>query len=241
MRINVISLERTPERLAEFKNYNEHLKDIVVFKAVDGLMLSQDELAASGIILPPIHYTKGALGSMVSHTRLWEHSIKSGEITTICEDDAIFNLQFSRHSVELLRNLPDDTDIIYWGWNFDALTAIELVPGMPTWRVAFGRNPVRSEIRAFQECSIKPAPYRLLRAFGIICYTITPNGARHLREACFPIRGDTWDFPEIQLRMSNVAVDVGMCKALPDLKGFCCLPPLVMSLNEQHRSLNRPI
>src|ERR1700694_1327565 len=88
MRINVISLERTPARLVEFRKLNAHLKDVTVFKAIDGMALSQDDLAARAWIVPPIHYTPGTLGSMMSHTALWEHAAASGEITTICEDDA---------------------------------------------------------------------------------------------------------------------------------------------------------
>ncbi|MGP0084667.1 MAG: glycosyltransferase family 25 protein [Steroidobacteraceae bacterium] len=243
MKINVISLERTPERLAEFRQFNGHLKDaIAVFKAVDGATLSLDDVAARGLIEPPIHYTKGAVGSMISHTSLWEHAAKTGEITTICEDDAIFSFDFARRFMELLTALPDDTDIVYWGWNFDALTAIEFIPAMSAWTLGFGRNPQRSEISAFQNCSSNPVPYRLLRAFGIICYTVTPNGAQRLRQLCLPVRGDTWDFPEIRLRMPNVNMDVAICNALPRIKGFCSVRPLVMSLNERHRSLtmNRP-
>jgi GR25 family glycosyltransferase involved in LPS biosynthesis len=240
MRINVISLERTPERLAEFRMLNGHLKQVAVFKAVDGATLSQDDLAARGVIVPPVHYTKGTLGSMMSHTALWQHAATTGEITTVCEDDAIFNLAFERRALDLIHMLPDDTDIIYWGWNFDAQAAIELIPGMPSWVVAFGRNPVPKEIGPFQNCPISPLPFRLLRAFGIICYTVTPHGARRLRELCLPVRGETCEFPEIRLRMANVAIDVGMCNALPRIRAFCSFPPLVMSLNEPNRSLNLP-
>jgi fibronectin-binding autotransporter adhesin len=59
MRINVISLERTPERLAEFRKLNGHLKHVAVFKAVDGATLSQDELAARGVIVPPDERRRG--------------------------------------------------------------------------------------------------------------------------------------------------------------------------------------
>jgi GR25 family glycosyltransferase involved in LPS biosynthesis len=177
---------------------------------------------------------------MSSHTVLWEHAAATGEITTICEDDAIFNVTFEQRALDLIRVLPDDTDVIYWGWNFDAQTAIEPIPGMGAWATAFGRNPLPSEIVPFQNCKTSPVAFRLLRAFGIICYTITPAGARRLRELCLPIRGETWEFPEIGLRIANVAIDVGMCNALPSIKAFCSFPPLVMSLNEPHRSLNLP-
>jgi GR25 family glycosyltransferase involved in LPS biosynthesis len=238
MRINVISLERTPDRLDEFRRLNAHLKHVSVFKAPHHPTLSQDELAARGLIVLPIHYTGGALGSMMSHMALWEHAATSGEITTVCEDDAIFSLAFERRALELIAVLPDDTDVIYWGWNFDAQAAIELIPGLPPWVTAFGRNPLPSEIEPFQNCPISSVPIRLLRAFGIICYTVTPKGARRLRELCLPVRGETWEFPEIKLRSANVGIDVGMCNALPRIRGYCAFPPLVMSLDQPHKAPN---
>jgi hypothetical protein len=40
------SLERAPERLAEFRKPNAYLENVVVFKAGDGLTLSLTDLAA---------------------------------------------------------------------------------------------------------------------------------------------------------------------------------------------------
>jgi GR25 family glycosyltransferase involved in LPS biosynthesis len=239
MRITVISLERTPERIAQFHKVNAHLKEVAVFKAVEGADLSHDNLAGRGLIVPPIRYTPGSLGCMMSHATLWERCASTGEILTISEDDAIFNLDFERRALALLTVLPDDTDIVYWGWNFDAQAAIELIPGMTPLAIGFGKNPLPTEIVPFQNCPTLPTPYRLLRAFGTLCYTVTPNGGRRLRELCLPIRDETWDFPEIRLRIPHVGIDVGIANAMPRIRAFCSLPPLVMSLNEAHRSLNR--
>ncbi len=236
MRIHVISLERTPDRLAEFRRLNAHLKDVSIFKAIDGSSQSREDLAARGLIAHAVHYTSGALGCMMSHIKLWEHAIESGEITTVCEDDAIFNIDFRRFALELISALPDDTDIIYWGWNFDAQTAIELIPGLSPFTGGFGRNPHPGEIDAFQRSPVNRVPYRLLRAFGIVCYTITPNGARRLRALCLPVRDEIWEFPEIRLRIANMGLDVGMANALPGIHAFCCFPPLVMSLNDSRCS-----
>src|ERR1700681_4943930 len=240
MRINVISLERTPERLVEFRKLNAHLKDVTVFKAIDGMALSQDDLAARGLIVPPIHYTPGTLGSMMSHTALWEHAAASGEITTICEDDAIFNLDFERRALEMMATLPDDTDIVYWGWNFDAQTSIELIPGMSPCATGFGKNPLPGEVAAFQNCPISPVAYRLVLAFGTGCFTITPHGARRLRQLCLPVKSEVWEFPEIRLRIPDNGLDAGMANALPRIKAFCSFPPLVMSLNDPQQSTIQP-
>ncbi len=128
MRIHVISLARTPERLAAFRKLNGHLNNIVVFEAIDGLVLTREGLAKRGLIAEAAHYSDGALGNMMSHTALWDHAAASGEITTVCEDDAIFNLNFQRRAMNVISILPDDTDIVYWGWNFNAHTAIEALP-----------------------------------------------------------------------------------------------------------------
>ena len=239
-RINIISLERTPERLAAFRRTNPHLTNTIVFTAVDGLTLSVDDLAAKGLVVPPIQYTAGRLGCMMSHTALWDQAIRSGQALTICEDDAIFNRGFERRAAEILAALPGDTDIIYWGWNFDAPTAIELIPGLSPCATAFGKNPQPQDIYSFQDNRIRPVAYRLLRAMGIVCYTITPQGAKRLRELCLPVRNETWEFPEIKARIANIGIDVAMAQALPRLQAFCSVPPLVMSLNELKESTVQP-
>jgi glycosyl transferase family 25 len=236
MRINVISLERTPERLADFRTLNWHLQNTTIFKAVDGSNLSNAELETRGLIVLPIHYSSGALGCMMSHTSLWEQAANSGEIMTVCEDDAIFNRNFERDALAILKELPDDTDIVYWGWNFDAKTAIELAPSILPCITTLGRNALPQEIDVFQATDLRPAICRLLRAMGIICYTVTPHGASRLRQLCLPVRDETWEFPECGLRIPNIGIDVGMANAIPTLRAYCSFPPLVMSLNDPAKS-----
>jgi hypothetical protein len=142
--------------------------------------------------------------------------------------------------MEILHALPDDTDLVYWGWNFDAQAAFEPIPGMSPCATWFGRNPTAQEIPPFQESATAPTAYRLLRAFGTLCYTITPNGARRLRQLCIPLRGETYEFPEIRFRIANAGIDVGICRAMPQIRAFCSFPPLAMSLNEAERSTVKP-
>jgi glycosyl transferase family 25 len=236
MRIIVISLERTPARLSEFRERNGHLQNMTVYKAIDGLNLCRDNLAARGLIEPPTHYSDGALGCMMSHRSVWEHAAATGEITTVCEDDAIFHHAFEASAMKLLATLPDDTGIVYWGWNFNAHTAFETAPGVAPSVTTCGRNPLRQEIDAFQRSSVQPSAFRLLRAMGIVCYTITPLGARRLKRLCLPVRNEVWDFPETKLRIANVGIDVAMANALPHINAYCSFPPLVMTLNDLERS-----
>jgi GR25 family glycosyltransferase involved in LPS biosynthesis len=237
MRLNVISLERTPERLAQFRQRNAHLSDVIAFRATDGLQLSRHDLVAQGFIsAPEVNYTAGALGCMMSHSALWARAAETGEITTICEDDAIIKLDFERLALGVIAALPDHTDIIYWGFNFDAKMAIEPIAGVLPCTTCFGRNLLPSEIESFQRDTSVPIPVRLLRAFGIVCYTITPKGAKRLRQLCIPIRSEVWEFSEIGLRIANMGIDVAMANALPQLTAYCSFPPLAVSLNDPQQS-----
>src|SRR5262249_17440381 len=145
-----------------------------------------------------------------------------------------------RLAMGVIADVPDDTDLIYWGWNFNAHTAIEPIAGMAPCATTFGRNPRPEEIEAFQASRARPAAYRLLRALGIVCYTITPAGALRLKRHCLPVRNEVWEFPEIRLRIPNMGIDVGMANALPSLKAFACFPPLVVSLNDPTQSTIQP-
>jgi glycosyl transferase, family 25 len=180
--------------LASFRQVNAHLNNVHVFRAIDGISLSREDLAARGLIVPPIRYTEGAPGNMMSHVMLWESVAASGEVTTICEDDAIFNQGFERRAAYLLSVLPDDMDIIYWGWNLNSHTLIVPIPGMSPCLTWFGRDPLPQETAAFQAARISALPLRLLSAFGILCYTITPQGARNLRQGCLPVVDDVYFF-----------------------------------------------
>jgi GR25 family glycosyltransferase involved in LPS biosynthesis len=236
MRINIISLSRTPERLVSFRRRNNHLLDIEVFEAIDGLKLSRSDLKTRGIIEETVRYTPGALGNLMSHITQWDRAASCNQATTICEDDAIFNSKFENLAPKILSRLPDDTDIVYWGWNLDALLAIEMFPGLPPVAVQFGRNPDPIEIPVIQRACTNPTAFRLIRAFGTVCYTITPKGVRLLRGSCLPVRDEIWYFPEINLRMPNAALDVVMAHAFPSIRAFVCFPPLVVSLNDERQS-----
>lgn len=94
MRIFLINLDRTPERLADFRRVNSHLKDVSRFSAVDGRTIDRKKLVERGIFTEGVSYTDGAIGNALSHLRLWKQAIELGEPITVTEDDAIFHFQF---------------------------------------------------------------------------------------------------------------------------------------------------
>src|SRR5262249_55008332 len=97
MQIHLINLDRSSDRLAEFKAANPHLEDVRRFSAIDGHQQNIAALVMRGIFETGVAegYTPGALGAALSHLALWEEAIATGEALTICEDDAIFNRAFA--------------------------------------------------------------------------------------------------------------------------------------------------
>jgi hypothetical protein len=50
LRVHLINLDRSQERLAEFKELNSHLTDVERFPAVDGYSLDIPALAQQGLV-----------------------------------------------------------------------------------------------------------------------------------------------------------------------------------------------
>jgi GR25 family glycosyltransferase involved in LPS biosynthesis len=158
-------------------------------------------------------------------------------MVTVCEDDVIFHQIFVRSSAELLKSLPRNWDIVLWGWNFDSVLVFDLIPGLaPFVAQPIDQKGLLSRAKLFQHSKLAWRLYRLHRAFGLACYTISPSGARHLRDRCFPLRDQIIDFPELGFKRHNRGIDFLTAVAYPGLAAFVCFPPLVVSPNEKHQS-----
>ena len=232
VQIHLINLDRSPERLAEFNARNGHLRDVIRFSAVDGNDLDRAELVARGVIEPDLGYTAGALGNSLSHFRLWQQAIETNQPLTLCEDDAIFNRFFERDAAAILESLVPNWHMIFWGWNFDALTAFEFIPGVSSCVAYFDQARMRKGILQFQSATLSPRPFRLLAAFGIMCYSISPLGARVLQRLCTPLRSAPVSVPVGDRQFANKDLSVGLVEFLPQINAFASFPPLVISKND---------
>jgi GR25 family glycosyltransferase involved in LPS biosynthesis len=242
--ICVINLDRSPDRLAEFAEFNGHLGRIVRFSAVEGRALNIGALVRAGLVAPDVlsTFSPGAVGCAMSHVGLWKQAIATGAILTIAEDDAIFHRQFLQHAADVMGRLPADWDIILWGWNFDLFLSLEMLPGVSPCLAQFERIRSEAGIRVFQELTLWPQPLKLRWAFGTPCYSITPNGARRIISKCVPLRPSAIHFPE-GLRAAphlpyfrTVGIDVTLCSIYPDLNAFVSFPPVVVTKNDIARS-----
>lgn len=242
MLVNVINLERSPDRLAEFRSANTHLESVVRFPGVDGKTLDIAELERQGILgsdlVSPDFYTIGAVGAAMSHIALWDQAVRTHQITTVAEDDAVFHAAFDKQAGEIIRSLPSDWDFILWGWNFDLFLSFEMLPGISLSLSQFEQDRLRANIGSFQLLDIAPHAFRLVWSFGIPCYTVSPKGAAAMKRNCLPLQRSIAHFPPAQrssLRAEhfrNVGIDSAMNNAYGSLQAYVCFPPLVVTKND---------
>ena len=234
----LINLDRSRERLAQFMANNGHLTRVARFSAVDGHAADTAELIRAGTIQPEIvqRYSPSDLGCALSHISLWELAGAQGEPITICEDDAIFNRHFETASERALALLPPDWDLILWGWNFSGTLLFELLPGVSPCLSVFDEVEMRRGIEDFRTQSYPVSPFRLRQAFGTVCYSVSPKGARALREHCLPLREAPVYCVALSRELPNYAIDIALMGQYPKLKAYVGFPPLVLTRNERESS-----
>ena len=244
LRVHFINLDRSKDRLAEFKHINSHLTEPIRHPAVDGQTLDIASLAARGLVTEDIlkNYVISSVGHAISNLALWDIAIQTGKQVTISEDDAIFNQQFEFHAEQLINNLPPDWDLVVWGWNFDSIFYFEMLPSIVKCQAWFDQGRMILNTTAFQHERLSPGMFKLLWAWGTPCYTVSPKGARTLKSKLLPFRPMSTFRPDG--RPGPPIVVVGIDGALNDLyrhiNSFACFPPLVITKNERTKSTIQP-
>jgi GR25 family glycosyltransferase involved in LPS biosynthesis len=237
MEISLINLDRQPGRLARFCRVNAHLGQVTRIAAVDGGSYSRAKLIEKNILAEPMPgYTTGAIGCALSHLSLWERAFNSAKVTTVAEDDAFFHRDFEFLAPALLESLPPGWDIVLWGWNFDSILLFDMLPGVFSCLGQFDQEQLRASLAAYRTSQVAPRTYRLSRAFGTVCYSISPAGAGRLHGHCMPIRPMETFYPGLKRTLPNEGIDRMMNSAYPNLQAYVCFPPLVVTENDHANS-----
>jgi len=229
-----LNLERRKDRRERFLATNATIARFHRWEAVDGASLRNEDLRRAGVIAEPLKaYTPGALGCALSHKRLWDHCACGEAAVTVCEDDAIFNRHFSRQAAVVLARLPADWDIVLWGWNFDSILHVEVIEGIKQTVMHFDPSKLAERAGEFQERTYEVLPMRLIGAFGAVCYSLSPMGARSLQQRCFPLKNETIAIPGLGRKLLNFGIDCVMNKHYPGLRSYVAFPPLVWTENDK--------
>ncbi len=235
MEIVVINLDRSPRKLEEFDRANRGVIAYERFPAVDGLSPATRALATDSTFHPDLNYTPGAIGCALSHIALWRRTVAANKPATICEDDANFNKDFMRFAGEAVTKLAGKFDLILWGWNFDSVLTFDLW-GISSCTAMFDANQMLSGIERFKTINFTPTLYGLQRAYGCVCYTISPKGASTLLSRGLPLRPMEVFFPGLNKMMPNTGIDVVMSSLYPQMIALVSFPPLVLTKHERARS-----
>jgi glycosyl transferase, family 25 len=244
LHVHFVNLDRSTDRLAEFKAVNAHLAEVTRIPAIEEHRIDIQALTQQGLVHGDIlsMYPIGAVCQALSHRALWTKAIESDGPITISDDDAIFNFKFDAVAAEVIKNLPHDWDVILWGWNFDLFMIFDMLPGVSPCVCQFDQDKMRLNTRTFQQLPVSPRAHKLIWSFGHTSYTVSPKGARILKSGCFPLRPMLVPCPEgirtppHSLNYRNVGLDNTLNSLYRHLNAFICFPPLVISTNEHSKS-----
>ncbi len=227
----VINLDRQPERLAEFWEWNKGCGlEIERFSAVDGATL--DEMTRRSVSISD-RLTKGMIGSALSHKRIWRRVVETARPLVAFEDDAVLRGDIAEALPQVLSLVQarGAWDIILLGFNTNTRPNLATGERLVT-PLRFVDYPKPEHLRAHRESRIPVVPYRLSNAFGICGYVLSPTGARKLLDRCFPI-DDRFIYPrELDHPVMVTTVDTMMYSIYATMDAYLCLPPLVMTQND---------
>lgn len=230
MTIKLISLARTPERLADFQLLNPHIK-YEIFQAVDGSLLEKGSEILRSFFENDISYTNGAYGCALSHIYLWIECIEKNQCMTIIEDDAILHRNFIKYHARVKDQLPDNWDICLLTWNLDSYLVTQLTSPEIQELTLLHQNSLVNNYKSYVESEINPTIKKLLRAFGTAAYSISPAGAKKLIEKIVPISNFSVYFNGIDRYIKNNGIDIAMNNHYSELNAYVTSPPLAIPIN----------
>lgn len=228
----VISLDRTPDRLAEFSANNPHVK-FNRFSAIDGKNINRSNLIESGLLYHDLKFNDSAVGCALSHLTLWQHSINTNTPVTIIEDDCLLHQEFESLSKNIISSIAD-YDLIQWGWNFEG--PIDYLNSETTGKIKafFDHASLCENTKKFLSHRENIELYKVLFFYGTTCYTITPAGARKLISLLIPFR-DYYPYLNVKFQI-NPGLDSTLNYAHPIIDSYACIFPIAFTLNDKSKS-----
>jgi len=239
MDIYVISLKRSEDRRKTFDYYNsKHLNKYEYIDAVDGKTLDINNLDEKIMVKGSKNYTNGAIGCALSHLKLWEKCIELNKPIIIMEDDSIVSSNFLKHVNNIMNNMiSKNWDIIQLSYNFDSILSYDNST-FEKCNCIFNKTKMKKEdIDKFINSKINTTIAKLNHSFGMACYIITPNGAKILKEKCFPLNNKIITLPFLNNIMCYT-IDCMMNSVYKDISAYICIIPFVITphISDEYKS-----
>jgi glycosyl transferase family 25 len=231
---NVISLERTPQRLKQFLEWNEAAGiDIKVFNAVDGRKLDPATIDPT-VVNPALFADRlGSVGSAMSHRTLWQRCAEGNRPFLIFEDDTAIRNDIRTVLPDLVESLGNDWDLFCIGHNADTSIEVEISPGI-RMRYGFPHESLNTlQLINFTSTRASVGIARLMNFFGLCAYLVSPRGAKTLLKLAFPLDGTPIAIRSLRGRvLKTMSLDIKLNVCLPSIKAYTCLPPLALPSND---------
>jgi GR25 family glycosyltransferase involved in LPS biosynthesis len=233
----VISLKRTPERLAAFLRQNDAAGiSFRRFEAVDGSEIAQEEAVRLGLIKPGTRWrTPATIGVAASHRKLWEATVAEGRPRLVFEDDVFIRNDFRAAFATAIAGL-EAWDIVLAGYNTDALVEFAIARGFDFSGLFAIKHPDAARLAAFAASRHPAALFPLRHAFGISAYAVSPAGARKLLARCFPMDNRLIEFKATNHRFNAFSLDGMMNVVYSGIGAYVFVGPLALPLNDWERS-----
>jgi hypothetical protein len=235
---NVINLDRTPARFAQFIDWNPDFQ-VERVSAFDGAKLDRADCVKNSLIREENIYAPGAIGSLMSHISLWGRCAASGQPMHIAEDDIVIRPDFWPQAHAALARLPA-WDIVLWTHNFDWPVQIYPGPGLGPVVLQYNPEAVNKGLAQFRASTQPPTLCRLGSAAAIACYSISPKGAARMLADCLPIGNTAPPYvAQPDIAWHNSALDVEMSRHYANWNAYVSIPPLAVAPNDQTSSTIR--
>lgn len=240
MRIYAINLDPRSDRWTEFNRRNSHAGYLYRQPACGESPQTTRYAAERGWIdEDDARITPRAHAQITSHLRLWETIDPSDPPIVICEDDAVFNLNFNELATDVIDGLEQEYDFVAWGINHAC--PVQLIhPG--NWlqqRAYFVQEQDAGWSERYKTTCFLPTLCRLVAASATTAYTINPECVDEIIKAITPVRSIQMQFPEENSNWRVDNIDSALCRILPEMNAYITWPPLSINDDDKRRA-NKP-
>jgi hypothetical protein len=84
----------------------------------------------------------------------------------------------------------------------------------------------------YQRASLYPSVFRLHEIYGLVCYTVSPRGAKKLLERVVPIHAPTVFSVANDRLLDNVGLDITLNLLHSTLHSYVAIPPLAVAVGD---------
>jgi len=235
----VISLRRSQERRAAFAQRNgETGLDFVFVDGVDGVD-QWDAISKSRRVLNAWQdgWSKGAIGSGLSHCLMWRRCLELNRPICVLEDDVLVASDWPQRCSEALEQAPKETDVLLLGWNLDSALRAEIFPEVACISLFEPAFPSLRQIRTVLDQQPHRRVVRLEKALGLPGYVLTPCGAQKLFDGLPRFEAEPLLVGRGIPLVPSMTLDAQMNRLYPDLQSSVVIPPLVLAENDQETSM----